>query len=46
MFIRKGQNHPVNIGDFAKQVVDVLVRDKYDRSGTGQIRGYGTKYFP
>ena len=46
MYIRKRQNHDVELGIFAKAVVSVLEGDKYDRSSFGNISGYGIKYFP
>tara|TARA_R100000935_G_C2818556_1_gene158544 strand:- start:767 stop:1510 length:744 start_codon:yes stop_codon:yes gene_type:complete len=46
MYIRTLQNHKVTLGPFAQKVTDILVASKYDRSSTGVISGYGTKYFP
>jgi hypothetical protein len=33
-------------GAFSQSVVDILVRDKYRRSPTGKIDGYGRKWLP
>jgi len=46
MYIRERQAHDVNIGAFGRRIVALLEQSKYDRSGTGQISGYGYKYFP
>lgn len=46
IYIRSIQNHPVNLGPFAMKVSEILVDEKYDRSRTGQVKGYGWKYFP
>lgn len=46
IYIRSLMKHDVSLGPYAKQIVDILVREKYDRSGTGKIEGYGIKHFP
>lgn len=46
MYIRQKQNHDVTIGPFGQSIANILTSDKYDRSGSGQISGYGYKYFP
>lgn len=46
IYIRKCQQHQVVLGSFCSRVVETLVSSKYDRSATGQISGYGIKYFP
>lgn len=47
MHVRTVLNHDVELGEFAKQVVNILVRSKYDRSSAyGKITGYGVKWFP
>ena len=46
MYIRQRQKHPVQPGPFCNQVINLLVTQKYDRSSSGQISGYGIKYFP
>lgn len=46
MYIRQRQSHDVEIGVFCRNVIDILVSHKYDRSNANQISGYGIKYFP
>ena len=46
MYIRARYGHDVGLGPFTRRVVDILKDQKYDRSGTGEISGYGIKYFP
>jgi hypothetical protein len=46
MYVRQQQRHAVILGPFARRVVPILVRHKYDRGYWGKIRGYGTKYLP
>ncbi len=46
MNIRERQNHDIAIGPFGRNIVNLLNSSKYDRSGTGQVAGYGYKYFP
>lgn len=46
MYIRQRQSHNVTLGAFCERVIRVLTHQKYDRSRTGQISGYGIKYFP
>lgn len=47
IYTRSLMNHDVRLGDFSQQVVDILVRDKYDRSqASGKIIGYGIKHLP
>jgi hypothetical protein len=44
--VRSRARHSVEIGPFAKQITKILADEKYDRSRSGQIRGYGVKYLP
>ncbi|GAB2186577.1 DUF3800 domain-containing protein [Roseibium sp. LAB1] len=44
--IRDFMNHNVSAGPFCAAVRDLLIRHKYDRSPSGQIRGYGYKWLP
>lgn len=46
IYVRKKKGHAVTIGPFAGRVIDVLVKEKYDRSWNGRIDGYGIKYLP
>lgn len=46
IYIRKHQNHAVTPGAYALKVIQILLEDKYDRSSTGVLNGYGIKYFP
>ncbi|MBA5777831.1 DUF3800 domain-containing protein [Stappia sp. F7233] len=44
--IRERMQHPVVVGKFCALVREILLSEKYDRSATGQIQGYGYKWFP
>lgn len=44
--IRQNLRHEVNLGPFAERVSEILVRQKYDRSYSGDVRGYGFKALP
>lgn len=47
IYTRSLMGHDVNPGPFATQVVNILVRSKYDRSPwNGKIIGYGIKHLP
>lgn len=46
MYIRRMNDHPVNLGRYAEQVAAILDEAKYFRSSRGQIHGYGIKYLP
>lgn len=46
MYVRETQGHSVALGEFGKAVRDILVQEKYDRSYSGKILGYGYKYCP
>lgn len=46
IYIRSQQRHAVTIGPYARQVIDILLDKKYDRSKFGKIAGYGIKFFP
>lgn len=47
IYTRSLMRHDVCLGPFSQQVVDILIREKYDRSqGTGKIVGYGIKHLP
>lgn len=43
MYVREYLKHNVNIGLFGRKMSDILVSDKYDRSSSGRILGYGIK---
>ncbi|MBL4751535.1 MAG: DUF3800 domain-containing protein [Amylibacter sp.] len=43
--IRELEGHDVNVGAFARRLIEIMNVNKYDRSIYGRIRGYGTKYF-
>ncbi|EXL04947.1 hypothetical protein BG36_09000 [Aquamicrobium defluvii] len=44
--IRQNLKHEVNLGPFCERVSEILVRQKYDRSYNGDVRGYGFKHLP
>ena len=46
MYLRSVRGHQVTLGQYAKRVSDLLVASKFDRSHSGTISGYGTKWFP
>jgi hypothetical protein len=47
MYVRSIQGHGVTLSPFAKTVVPILLKQKYDRSPwNGTIIGYGIKYLP
>lgn len=46
IYVRKMMGHDVELGPFAKQIVEILNDQKYDRSSTGKIKGYGIKHYP
>jgi len=46
IYIRQQMGHDVTLGPFAQKIIEILVRSKYDRSGTGKIQGYGIKHLP
>ncbi|MER8416230.1 hypothetical protein NKH21_01860 [Mesorhizobium sp. M1329] len=44
--IRQNMGHKVHLGQFCEKVSEMLVRQKYDRSYYGDVRGYGFKHIP
>jgi len=44
--IRQNLRHPVHLGQFCEKVSEILIRQKYDRSYYGDVRGYGFKHLP
>lgn len=47
IYVRDRMGHNVKLGPFARQICEILVKNKYDRAGwTGQIKGYGYKHLP
>jgi len=46
MHIRDRMRHRVELGAFCQRVRDLLVAEKYDRSHTGMMLGYGYKWLP
>lgn len=44
--IRQNLKHQVYLGPFGERVSEILVRQKYDRSYSGDVRGYGFKALP
>jgi len=46
MLIRERMGHAMHLGDFCQQVGTLLRQEKYDRSNSGTIVGYGMKWLP
>lgn len=46
MYLRSLRGHDVTLGPYATRVCELLVGSKFDRSTSGTISGYGTKWFP
>lgn len=47
IYARSIMQHPVAVGPFANRIVEILTRQKYDRSPwNGRIGGYGIKCLP
>lgn len=46
MIIRDRMGHAVQLGEFCQRVATLLRQEKYDRSGSGTIVGYGMKWLP
>lgn len=46
MVIREMMGNPVELGPFCTQVKALLKEQKYDRSSTGRITGYGMNWLP
>lgn len=46
LYARDQKFHDVNPGAFAAQIIDMLVRARYNRSARGRIDGYGLKWLP
>lgn len=46
IYVRSAMGHDVTPGPFCKKVCDLLLSQKYDRSGYGKIKGYGYKHLP
>lgn len=44
MTIREKLKHPVALGDFCSSIKAILMQEKYDRSTSGTIVGYGMKW--
>ena len=44
--IRQNLQHKVHLGAFCEKVSEMLVKQKYDRSYNGNVRGYGFKHIP
>lgn len=44
--IRENLKHDVYLGPFCERVSELLVKQKYDRSYYGDVRGYGFKHLP
>jgi Protein of unknown function (DUF3800) len=44
--IRQNLRHEVHLGKFCEKVSAMLVKQKYDRSFNGDVRGYGFKHIP
>jgi hypothetical protein len=44
--IRQNLKHEVHLGPFCEMVSEILVKQKYDRSYTGNVTGYGVKHIP
>ena len=44
--VRQNLKHEVELGPFAEMVSEILVKQKYDRSHKGDVRGYGFKPIP
>ena len=44
--IRQNLQHQVQMGAFCEKISEILVRQKYDRSYNGDVRGYGFKHLP
>lgn len=46
MIIRERLGHEIELGAFCQKVKALLINHKYDRSGMGNIVGYGMKWLP
>jgi hypothetical protein len=46
MLVRERQGHAVQLGNFCQRVKPVLLEQKYDRSNSGTVMGYGMKWLP
>lgn len=46
MTIRERMGHEVALGSYCRGVKDLLMGQKYDRSGSGAVVGYGMKWLP
>lgn len=44
--VRYQKGHDITLGPFARAVVKILHDQKYNRSRTGEVRGFGMKYLP
>ncbi len=44
-YIRDRLGHDVNLGQYARHLIQIFENSKYDRSAAGQIVGYGVKWF-
>lgn len=45
-YVQYLQGHTIKLGPFSEKVISLLTQAKYDRSGTGRLKGYGIKYLP
>lgn len=46
LYVRERMGHKINRSAFCQNVCNYLIKQKYDRSGWGTIRGYGYKHLP
>nr|WP_317894180.1 DUF3800 domain-containing protein [uncultured Sphingomonas sp.] len=46
MIVRERQGHAVRLGAFCNQIKPILLAEKYDRSNSGTVLGYGMKWLP
>lgn len=44
IYTRRLAQHAVNLGPFSEKVIDIMKKEKYDRSENGRIKGYGVKF--
>lgn len=46
MIVRRKMGHGVTLGAYCQEVLKILADEKYDRSNSGKIVGYGVKWLP
>lgn len=46
MDVRHQYGHDISLGPFARSVLKILHDKKYNRSKSGEVRGFGMKYLP